>query len=291
MTSEEQSSHALHGPSPTHENPPAQKHPARRRSALVVNVHASHAVHASPSPLARSWYPATHAQSPNASLPSAEEECGGHAAQRPVPAAVLYSPTAHAAHPPRSAWASPVKPAPHWHASLPDADSEFAGHVEHSAGPGSDLNVPASHAEHDAPSDAPLCPGRHEQSSMPSLPAAEPVPAGHVSHAPAPVEPLCFPAAHAVHAPPSPPVYPATHRQYPALGLELERAGQAVQVPAPAAVLYSPAAHAAHAAPADPPLNPTMHVQSSSATLAEGERVPAGQVLHVAVPTAARYCP
>ena len=98
---------------------------------------------------------------------------------------------------------------------------------------------------HASPSDVPLCPAKHWQSSRASLPDAELVPAGHVAHPPAPVTAVYLPAAHALHASPSEAaVYPATHTQSVNASLsaaELVCSGHAAQLPVSA--MYHPASH------------------------------------------------
>ena len=103
------------------------------------------------------------------------------------------------------------------------------------------------------------------------------VPAGHISHAPAPTALLNVPASHAAHATPSDAaVYPATHEQSDNATLpdaELVRAGHAEQPPAPVAALNVPAAHAVQATPSDGPLCPAKHEQSVRASLPPAELV------------------
>ena len=77
--------------------------------------------------------------------------------------------------------------------------------------PDTALYVPAKHALHAAPSDVPLYPAKHLQSTLPD---AELVPAGHVEHHPAPVAALNLPGLHALHVSPSDvPLYPAKQLQ------------------------------------------------------------------------------
>ena len=97
------------------------------------------------------------------------------------------------------------------------------------------MYVPAPHAEHATPSVSAVYPAKHKQSVSESLPAAEPLLAGHAEQSPAPVAALYVPFPHAEHATPSvSAVYPATHEQSPAAVLpaaELVCAGHAVQMP------------------------------------------------------------
>ena len=120
-------------------------------------------------------------------------------------------------------------------ALLPGAEAVLAGHAEQLPVPVAALYVPASHAKHSTPFDVAVYPATHVQSVSESLPAAEPLLAGHAEQTPAPVAALYVPAPHATHATPfDDAVYPATHEQSPAAVLpaaELVCAGHAVQMP------------------------------------------------------------
>ena len=73
---------------------------------------------------------------------------------------------------------------------------------------------------------------------------------GHGWHASPPLIIFQVPASHATHAPPSGPVYPASHAQSVSLSLlesELECEGHAAQLPGPAVALYVPLKHLLHA--------------------------------------------
>ena len=81
--------------------------------------------------------------------------------------------------------------------------------------------------------------------------------ASQAVHAAEPLAALYVDAGHAVHGPPSAPVYPAAHLQSVERLLPLEDcefAGHAVQLAAPVLALYLPATHASHCAV---PLQPT----------------------------------
>ena len=67
-------------------------------------------------------------------------------------------------------------------------------------------------------------------------------------------------------------------------------APQSVHAAEPAVVLYLPATHCEHAPPSGP-VQPALQVQSTSASLAEGALVFAGQVWQDVTPTAVEYWP
>jgi len=175
---------------------------------VTLNVPASHAAHSTPSEAAvyhGTVCPGRHLQSASSLLPATEVVFEGHAAQLPDPAVALYVPAKHALHAPPSA---PVNPTEHRHSALPEEDSALAGQVSHPAVPASLLNVPAGHALHATPAEAAVYPGRHAQSASSLLPATEMVFEGHAAQLPDPAMALCVPASHAMHVPPSAPVYP-----------------------------------------------------------------------------------
>ena len=176
-------------------------------------------------------------------------------------------------------------------------------HRSHAADPFASLYVPPIHAEHPPPL-SPVYPALQMQSSTPSLPLSEYVLFGHNMHVSAvvaarsvekvppvhvvqPADPftvLYVPAAHAVHASPSSPVYPGLHTQSVAALLPLSEdefsghnshalshvaAAVVEYVPAPHAkhpddpftALYLPASHAVHSPPSRP-VYPALHLQS-----------------------------
>jgi ABC-type cobalt transport system substrate-binding protein len=172
----------------------------------------------------------------------------------------------------------------------------------HAAAPGDVLYFPATQSVHVPPS-GPVEPALQVQLVEAALPASELesdgqvvhvelaaaftvveyVPAPQSVHAAAPVDVLYFPAAHAVHVPPSGPVEPVLQVQLVEAALpasELESDGQALHVvlaaaftvveyvpapqsvhaAAPVDVLYFPATHAVHVPPSGP-VEPVLQVQ------------------------------
>ena len=136
--------------------------------AVLLNVPASQAAHATPSEAA--VYPGRHTQSDSSLLPSDETVFEGHAAQVPAPAVALYVSAMHAAQ-------------------VPD--------------PTALLYVPGSHALHATPSEGAAYPGRHVQSTNSLLPSDEMVFEGQAAQLPAPAVVLYSPAKHALHATPA----------------------------------------------------------------------------------------
>ena len=249
----------------------------------VLNVPASHALHAAPSEVP--LYPAKHLQP---SLPDAELVPIGHRRHTPVPIAGLYLPVSHAEHAaPSDVPLYPIKHVQSIKSSLPNGELVPAGHGEHSTAPVATLYVPAPHAVHSAT----VYPARHTQSVALLLPFAELVCEGHAVQVSDPVTSLYVPALHALHCNPSDArVYPATHKQsvnslLPSAELVCE--GQAVQFPVPTVALYHPASHALHTTPSEVPLYPAKHLQSVNSTLPDAELVPAGHVEHSPVPVVA----
>jgi len=202
--------------------------------------------------------PSPHTQSSAASLRPGELEPTWHVAHTLLPAASEKEPGAHGAH--AVAPVAPLKsPAGHSVHTAPDALvslKEPAAHgAQACAPPGS--SYPATHAH--APCAALAC-GELDWSWQ-------------FAHAAGPGSSLNVPAAHAPHAPPSAPEYPALQRQSTASSLaagapeaaghdtqvafevaagspECESAGQCAQSAGPAASLYVPAPHGVHCAPA-----------------------------------------
>ena len=118
------------------------------------------------------------------------------------PVTDLYVPAGHAEHSPPS---STMYPALH--------------PVLHPALPAVSLYLPAGHAVHSPPS-GPVYPAMHSQSVTLSLPAADVASDdGQAKHSALPAVSLYLPAGHAVHSPPSGPVYPASHLQSVTLSL------------------------------------------------------------------------
>jgi len=148
------------------------------------------------------------------------------------------------------------------------------GQSEHSALPAASLYVPATHAVHSPPS-GPVCPALHLQSVRASLPVADvELDDGQAMHPALPAASLYVPATHAVHSPPSGPVYPALHLQavtlsFPAADVESDD-GQAKHSALPAVSLYVPATHAVHSPPSGP-VYPALHLQSVTLSLPAGE--------------------
>ena len=68
----------------------------------------------------------------------------------------------------------------------------------------------------------------------------------HVLHEPVPTVDLYLPISHAVHVPPSGPVYPVLHGQLLLAAGENVFTGQAMHSSVPVVALYVPAAHATH---------------------------------------------
>ncbi len=122
------------------------------------------------------------------------------------------------------------------HDAAAPALNSFTRQIPHRAEPLA-AYVPATHVPHVDPNTAPC--------------ALEAVPAAQKSQRAAPVVALYCPVPHAVHVPPSAPVYPRLHVQLVAAPLaagEWELTGHVVHVVAPMAFEYFPATHSAHTA-------------------------------------------
>ena len=187
----------------------------------------------------------------------------------------------------------------------------------HATDPLNSLYFPAPHATHVPPS-SPVNPGLQTQAVI-SVFAVNACPefVAQSAHGAVPVAALYFEAAHAKHAPPSGPVYPAMQTQTLDALVDCEFAGQATHAPAadapvaaenvpapqlrhvsateapvaaeylpapqsmhaaePAVVLYFPAAHAPHAPPSGPE-KPATHTQSVAASLPVVDCELAGQL-------------
>jgi len=222
---------------------------ARDMLTVAVNVTtASQSRHTTQGPPSGPVYPASHAQSTCPSLPAAELENEGHAAQLPDPTMAVYVPALHATHANPSA---PANPTEHRHRALPEEACELAGHVSHAAVPIKPLNVPASHATHASPSEAAVCPTTHVQFANSVLPSDETVFEGHASQSADPTVALYDPAPHAAHCP-SAPMNPGRHAQYLLPSDETVFEGHATQLPDPAVALNVPATHATQAPPVAP---------------------------------------
>ena len=181
-----------------------------------------------------------------------------------------------------------------------------APHSVHATLPVNSLYFPAPHATHVPPS-SPVNPGLQTQAVI-SVFAVNACPEFVVQsvHGAVPVAALYFEAAHAKHAPPSGPVYPAMQTQTLDALVDCEFAGQATHAPAadapvaaenvpapqsrhvavvvapvaaeylpapqsrhaaePVPILYFPAPHAVHAPPSGPE-KPATHTQSVGASL------------------------
>ena len=115
-------------------------------------------------------------------------------------------------------------------ALCPDGVYVPAPHVSHPDDPVTPLYVPGEHATHGPATSGPVYPELHIHDDSASLPSSDDeklaghashavaalafchVPAAHGTHPDDPVTPLYAPAKHAVHVPPSGPVYPALHK-------------------------------------------------------------------------------
>ena len=151
-------------------------------------------------------------------------------------------------------------------------------------------------------------PSAQSHSSILPLPATESEFTGHATHAAAaaaaaevlykptphkvqgraPVVFLYDPAAHAVHAPPFAPVYPALHWQLvKALlpGREIEFSGQGLHAVEPELALNSPARHRIQVCPSAA-VAPGLQVQSVRRADSGGEFEFAGQSWQVGLPSA-----
>ena len=125
----------------------------------------------------------------------------------------------------------------------------------------------------------------------------------HVVHSAEPTSILCFPAAHAVHVPPSTPVYPALQRQLVERLLpsrDCELLGQLRQEPTPAAPRvseYLPAPQSMHIEATDAPVAAEYLPvpQSKQVAIAEApvavEYLPAPQSVHMLNEEAPEYLP
>ena len=295
-------------------------------------VPAPHAVQPLPTP----QKPVLHIQSVSALLAGGASEFAGHSRHSSLEAAptvveyvpvvqllhdaspcvALYVPVAQSEQCPPS---GPVAPAVHAHAMLPPGESEFAGHTAH--GPPSGPVEPALqvHAvELVLPKNESVYIGHSRHADTFVAPTnTEYVPGGHAVHDAAPVA-LYFPAAHAVHVPPSGPVQPATHVHAPRVVLsagervlsghaeqftvpphEYVSATQAphvllVRAPAmleclpgthavhsadPGSALCVPAAHNTHVPPSGP-VEPALHAHAVSSELPVSELEFVGQAEH-----------
>jgi hypothetical protein len=118
-----------------------------------------------------------------------------------------------------------------------------------------------------------------------------------------PVAGLNVPASQAVHAVPSPPVYPTRHVhdvsnvlvsekvlaghtvQFVDASDEYVFASQAMHIPAPVVSLYAPAPHGVHATPSDKASYPARQVQDVRRGLLADENVLSGHIIQLAAPT------
>ena len=133
----------------------------------LLYVPATQALQATPSESA--VYAATHLQSVNALLLSADRVFAGHPRHETAPNSLLYSP----------AW-----------------------HGVHSPSPTVFLYVPTPHVIHERPLWAIVCPTSHLQSARLVLPTAELVRSGHAVHNAGPIASLYVPTGHASQSPP-----------------------------------------------------------------------------------------
>jgi len=277
-----EAAHAKHGPPSGPEYPAMQ---TQTLDALVDCEFAGQATHApaADAPVAAENVPAPQSRhvavvvAPVAAeyLPAPQSR---HAAE---PVLILYLPAPHAVHAPPS---GPEKPAIHAQlvdTTLPLGDCELAGQSEHVAVdvaptaaeyvlasqlvhatlPVTVLYFPAIHSVH-VPPFTPVYPGLQRQESIlvcnvsvfPEFdgqsshvtPVVVYLPAVHSEHIVGPTTALYLPTSHAVHVPPSGPVYPALHWQLVKLLplAENELSGQFIQV---LEILYFPASHEMHA--------------------------------------------
>jgi len=192
------------------------------------------------------------------------------------------------------------------HAIEPVAEYVFSGHSSHADSPDTALYRPAAHAVQ-APPSAPMNPGGQVQFKSLTLAGAEVEYVGHAVHGEVLVVFLYLPTAHCAHGPFTAPVYPtlhshnvapifdsldgthATHAVNPTLP-EYVFAAHSEQFDEPEIGLYSPAAHAVQASPSDP-LNPGMHEQFRSITLASADDEFDGHSVHGDVLVVFLYLP
>ena len=156
------------------------------------------------------------------------------------------------------------------------------------------LYLPAKHVVH-APPLFPVYPALHSQSVTLSLPAVDvESDDGQSKQSAGPTISLYLPATHAVHSPPSGPVYPAMHSQSVTLSLPAADVasddGQSKHSALPAVSLYLPAGHAVHWSPSLP-VYPASHTQSVTLPLAAGDVEFDGQLEHSALPAVSLYVP
>jgi len=197
-----------------------------------------------------------------------------------------------------------------------------ATQLTHAALPVSILYFPATHCIHVPPSD-PVAPALQMQLESVPLPAGDCEFATHPTHAfevsplaveywlikqsvhpTLPVVVLYFPATHSTHTPPLGPVAPWLQMQLAGVPLpigdcefaphgeqvfdvastivEYWLATQSVQVAAPLSILYFPATQPLHVCPLGP-VNPALHEQSFTASLATGASEFDGQFWHVSI--------
>ena len=213
------------------------------------------------------------------------------------PISSLYFPAAHAAHVSPSA---PVCPA--WQRQLvrrilPLRDCEFGGqemHVSAVEAPGVVEYVLAPQSMQVPVIEAPAVMEYFPEAQFVQVLATEaPVvtrylPAPQSVHPTEPISSLYFPASHAVHVPPLPPVYPALHWQLvKALlpGREIEFSGQGLHAAEPELALNSPARHRIQVCPSAA-VAPGLQVQSVRRADSGGEFEFAGQSWQVGLPSA-----
>lgn len=148
----------------------------------------------------------------------------------------------------------------------------------HSPVPAVALKRPAGHGRQTPLSFPKPAAHTHSEASVRAGPCVV-VFAEQAVQATAPSSGLYFPVSHAVHGPPSPPVYPARQRQASgsvlAVGLR-EFTAHAVQEALPLAAFHVPSAHAAHGPPSSPEC-PAAQTQSVRSALPAAESEAAGQ--------------
>ena len=134
-------------------------------------------------------------------------------------------------------------------------------------------------------------PGSHSQAEASGLPLGDEEKAGHEMHrfpncVVLPFTSLYVPGAHAVHTPPSGPMYPLLHThacEYMLCTGESEKLLHARHWDDPLTPLYVPAAHAKHGPPSGP-VKAALHTQSVALPLALLEMELLGHSRHAVAP-------
>ena len=193
---------------------------------------------------------------------------------------------------------SPVYPALHSqavNALLPLCDIENKGHSKHVLSAEAPVVIeylPAPHLVQVLSSEAPMVVEYFPvPQSVQTLAAEAPrvveyLPIPQSEHSSDPIVTLNLPGTHAVHTPPSTPVYPALHWQLPKSSLPISAlafSGQLEQGALPMLLLNVPAWHKVQVCPSSP-VAPTLHWQLVSSADAGGELDAVGQSWQVGLP-------